>query len=280
MPSSTPNPVTAPGFVVFHLAPVKSNHIEVDGRCSMQTAKNDLKHMQRWLHWPQPFGENTIRCRQREIKRTAISKTKKTEKLNILASRWVCYFERFFSLTKLRLTRVVMFWPGRHATIESEKVRGFWSKELYSHSHALRIPQTNAMQLPPFAHCYTQSCKRSTSPQKRLKHRSSKCLALNHSGYRAKYIHKCSIYISHLLIWIISWWCDLFCTQLSLSCRHDHSLRSGTSSICFHSFSTEAFSAKLTEQQKQHLSPRNSILWYFLLPHVSQQYQSMLPFQS
>lgn len=57
MPSLTPNPVIAPGFVVFHLAPVKSNHIEVDGRCSMQTAKNDLKHMQRWLHWPQPFGK-------------------------------------------------------------------------------------------------------------------------------------------------------------------------------------------------------------------------------
>ena len=110
---------------------------------------------------------------------------------------------------------------------ELEKVWGFWSKELYSHSHALRIPQTNAMQLPPFAHCYTQSCKRSTSPQKRLKHRSSKCFALNLSGYGTKYIYKCSIYISHLLIWTISWWCDLLCTQLSLSCRHDYSLRSG-----------------------------------------------------
>lgn len=172
------------------------------------------------------FWKNTIRCRQREIKKTAISKTKKTEKLNILASRWVCCFECYF-LTKLCLTRVEMVWVGRNATIELEKVWGFWSKDLYSHSHALRIPQTNAMQLPPFAHCYTQSCKRSTSPQKRLKHRSSKCLALDLSGYGTKYIYKCSIYISHLLIWIISWWCDLLCTQLSLSCGHDYSLRSG-----------------------------------------------------
>lgn len=163
---------------------------------------------------------------------------------------------------------------------ELEKVWGFWSKELYSHSHALRIPQTNAMQLPPFAHCYTQSCKRSTSPQKRLKHRSSKCLALNLSGYGTKYIYKCSIYISHLLIWTISWWCDLLCTQLSLSCRHDYSLRSGDIQHLFPLIFNGSFFSQVDRTTKTIFSPRNSILWYFLLPHVSQQYQSMLPFQS
>ena len=90
-------------FFIWHLwSPTTLKSME-DVQCKLQ--RMTWNTCSDGCTWPQPFRKNTIRCRQREMKKTAISKTKKIEKLKILASRWVCCFECYF-LTKLCLTRV------------------------------------------------------------------------------------------------------------------------------------------------------------------------------